>query len=390
MATKILPSSLDNIISSKLSERLVYRRINEIILTFIDKNANVLQASTPSYRLFFSDERERDPIYDLFNLTSDEINELIKKVPGINSSWKIATDPFFVLMTMIIRSITKNDSKQDREIFHNCLMYLSLAMYSSLQYKYFRVPPNEDIMEYTINNASNKFLFKSLGSVYKTIEHTMLVSHDKYRKDLISNDDLRIMSYFINLRIRFNNLLNYFKNEYETNRKNKNYINHETENYDEDNYKETTNISLIIENISNDSTTKFFLREVNERLVRTAAETNHVDINTLKSTIESIKDREVTIKGNNVIKDLFSSLIQLYLSDSNNSADTIKSKKFILESMSIYNKSHSNDKRIIRIKEVLNELLTKYCSRYVNTNRPRTKDNYKRALFHYFIMFITL
>lgn len=66
----------------------------------------------------------------------------------------------------------------------------------------------------------------------------------------------------------------------------------------------------------------------------------------------------------------------------------IKSKKFIADGIGIYSRSNTKDTRIIRSKEILEILLTKYCKRFIETERLVTKNNYKKALFSYFVFFI--
>lgn len=379
--SKILVNSLDKIISNRLSEFKVKKDFNKLVSNFIDVNVEILQNPAPQYRLFFSDARERNPVYRLFDLEQKDVEDLVDKIPFLDSNWKVAKDPFFIIMTLMIRELTKKNN--DKTTLKNAMLYLSFSMYSSLQYKYFRFPPNEDIINYTINNISNKFLFKSYGSVLKAIEHTVEVNHNKYKKDLLSTEDKDIINYLINLRNRFNGLIQNFKNAYEENRKNKNYLSHETDNMDEDNYKETSNISGDIKNTVSDLTIKFFTATINENIVRMTATVNHIDKSTLYNVVELIKENE-----SNLVSEIISYIIEIFLTEYNGNISMIKSKKFIADGIGIYSRSNTKDIRIIRSKEILEILLTKYCKRFIETERLVTKNNYKKALFSYFVFFI--
>lgn len=382
--SKILATSLDASIYNDLSNRKTRNFINDLVSKYIDYNVEVLQNPAPQYRLFFTDKREREPIYKLMGITPEYIKELLNKIPEIDSNWKIMNDPFFIIMTMIIRNLCKM-KLTNREIkltFDNSLMYLTFAMYSSLQYKYFRVPPNEDIINYTVNDISNKFLFKKYGSVFKAIEHVAMVSHNKYTKDLLSDYDTDIINYLVSLRNRLNGVLLKFKNAYEQNRKNGRYMTTETDNPDPDNYKDTTNVSVDIERISNDLTIKFFTSATNERLVRMSAQASGISAPVLKNVIDSIKDNE-----SESVSRLISYIIQIFLSEPGNSITHIKSKKFIVDAIKIYSMSNTKDERVLGAKDILNDLLNKYCEKYLKVENY-TKNAYKKALYSYFVFFI--
>lgn len=378
MSTKILISSLESHIHTVLDDKKNMKAINNLIDSYIDKNTEVLYASSPSYRLFFSEERERKPIYDMFSITPKMIEDLLDKIPTVNKSWEVQNNTFYNLMTMIIRDLVKRNEKYT---FQNCLMFLSMYMYSTLQYKYFRFLPNEDIMNYTINNINNKFLLKSLGSIYKTLEHTMLVNHDKYKTGLLKGNDDDILGYFVNLRIRLNNLLNHIKDKYETNRKNKNYLSHDSENNDSENYRENDNISTDISRIVNNTSLKFFTNSIDSKLVRISAEATNTDKMSLQISLDNIRDNETK-----VVKELISLILQIYLGE--NSIDSIRSKKFVTSTILIYSKSNTNDKRVIRIKEILEELLVSYSDKYSHMKGVTAKINYKKAVFIYMTLFI--
>ena len=381
MSSKILVTSLSKGLSNELDIKKTKNDFNKIVETFIDVNVEVLQDSTPQYRLFFTDSKDRDPVYELFHLKKEDIEDLVAKIPNLNSNWKIATDPFFILITLIVRELSK-DSK-DKRTLTNALMYLTFSMYSSLQYKYFRVPPNPDIINYTINNASNKFLFKSYGSVLKALRHTAEVNHNKYKSMLLKEDDKDVISYLVNLRNRLNGLVQNFKNAYETNRKSKKYLTHETDNNEDENYKETTNLSIDITKKVADLTLKFFTASIDEGLIRLSAVPNNINRSTLYNVVSLIKDKE-----SDLVRELISYIIEIFLTDYEGNTDILKSKKFIVDGIGIYSRSNTKDSRILRSKEILEIFLNKYCKLYIETERALTKNNYKKSLFSYFVFFI--
>lgn len=388
--SSVLVNSLSSFIRNQIGDKKVLLAFQKLENTYVDKNVSVLQHTAPSYRLFFSDDKERNPTYKLFNIDAETISNLMKKIPEIDNSWKIMNDSFFILMMLVIRecelverSKKSPNLKLIQDVKIRAIFFLSFAMYSSLQYKYFSNPPNEDIMNYTINNINNKFLIKQLGSVYATIEHTMLVSHEKYKNDLISTDDVRMLKYVVNLRIRLNNFLKKIKNEYETNRRNKSYLSHEKEDYDPDNYHLNGSLTNDINRIVNKVALSFFTSDSKETIIRKCAKVNECDYRVLSDVVHQIKEKE-----SSKVKDIFSYILEVYLTSPNGSVENLHSTNFAVNSIQVYNKSNTNDERIVKIKEILDFFLKNYCERYAKTHRGETKSNYRRALFYYFILFI--
>lgn len=379
MDDKILVSSFEGLIRNKLSDKNRTTEINNFIKKYIDRNSEILYYNTPLYRLYFSDESERKFIYDKFDIEVSDVKDVIKKVPELKAGWKILNDPFNIFMTLIIREAC---IKKDQQTMNNSLLFLSLSLYASLHYKYFPYPPNENIMSYTINNVSNKYLFKQYGSVIKAIIHTIMKNHETYENELKSMEDKDILKYLMNLRIRLNNLIQNFANEYYKNQKSGKYLNHESESYDSENYHENDSLSLTISRISEHVALKFFTSGTNLKLLQLSANMAQCDRNVLRNAIENIKENE-----SDKVKEIISLIIQIYLGD-NNSVDSIISKKFSVESISIYSKSNTKDERLLRIKDILDYFLTHNCERYASTERTATKINYRKGLFIYFVLFI--
>ena len=69
-------------------------------------------------------------------------------------------------MTIIIRYFRMNKMDGERK---SCCLYLALSMYPSLFSKYFKFKPNENIMEYTINNLSDKYKIKKTGTLLSAL-----------------------------------------------------------------------------------------------------------------------------------------------------------------------------------------------------------------------------
>ena len=346
------------------------------IKLYIDKNNEVLYDSGPNYRLFMSDE-DREFIFKNTSVSDKEITELLKKIDDIDEKWTIVT-PFNILVTMMIREA---ELSKNQNIKNLLIMSLTLSLYSSLQFKYFKYLPNKAIMDYTINNMTNKYLIKKYAILYKAIEHIALKNHETYASDLIRGEDLDVKNYIMNLRTRLNNFMKIITNEYLKSARDKKYLNTEQESRDEENYVETSNISLQIEKLLLVADSKFYSTSINPRFIRISADMCNVHGPTLDMAMKALKNAE-----DRRVSDLLRRILKIYLSNKANSFESLKSRRMIPYCMQVYSKSNIKDEDVIQMKKLLDEFLMKYCNRYTETEREATRVSYRKAVYVYFLL----
>ena len=88
------------------------------------------------------------------------------------------------------------------------------------------------------------------------------------------------------------------------------------------------------------------------------------------------------------VEDILRSILILYLEDGKYTTASVGSKKFIAESLAVFGKSNTTDQKILQIKEHLSYFLEKYSETYMNTDRLATKNNYRKAVFSYFVFLL--
>ena len=373
-------NSIYNRISQNLKQNQTQSQLANIILKYMDKNNEVLNFNLPSKRLYFNDETDRNPIYKLTGIEKNEIKNIVNSIPEVKSSWKLINDPFNILMIVIIRYFSMNKNNRMVEL---TLTYLTLSLYASLQYKMFPYLPNESVMEYTFNNLSEKYYFKKYKTVIKALMATAENNHEKYSLDLIKKEDSLIINYFVSLRSRLNNQMRIFANAYYIDYKEGNTIFNTSDSYDEDDYRENSNISSYIITLSDKITINFSTDNLDDQSIKVASSIAKVDKATLQSALISIKK----IEGKN-IKKLISLILQVYLKDNKNSINSVGSKKFFSYVYEVYSKSNTKDKTVLDIKDILDVFLNKHSNKYSKTERAATKGAYRKALYLYFVLII--
>jgi hypothetical protein len=380
MNNTVIKSNLEKAIEVAFNNAHNTDKFVKLVKRYVDNNSQTLYANAPLHRLYFSDEKDRKVVFEIADIQEKYIAEVIKKTDAIKSNWVVLNKPFNILMTMLIRHYSKT---KDKDGLNNSLLYLTLSLYSSLHYKYFQYPPNENVMSYTINNLNNKFLFKQYGVVIKALVHTAVKTHEKYTDILLRGNDEDIANYVMYLQTRVNNLLKNFTQEYMKNYKEKNYLNTEKDSSDEDSYFEADNVSLMITRLTSQTTNRFYSSEINEKFVRVASKWAEVSPITLRHAIESIKKNE-----REKVSHLMQSILQVYLIDGKNSYESIGSQRFIAYCISIYSKSNTKDANILTIKRLLDYFLSNNSNKYSETEREATRINYRKAFYMYIVLFI--
>jgi hypothetical protein len=236
------------------------------IKKFIDKNNEVLFASGPTYRLYFNDD-ERAKLFPHISMRQLQLEDVIKKDKTVEKSWYFMT-PFYLVCSLIIRYYMLNKMTKQME---NTITYMCLSLYAGRHFISFKYPPNENVMNYTVNNLSNKFKLKQYGTLITAIKDTGVTCHSYYTEYLERGTDVLLNSYIKAMHTRISGFVNNIAEEYYKNYQEGNYLNNEEDNYDEENYYIADNDSFVIDRITNNTTTRIITKGIDYKLVKLSA-----------------------------------------------------------------------------------------------------------------------
>ena len=352
------------------------------VVAYIDRNNDVLSASIPAYRLLFNDS-QREKVFDIWKIDK----KIMKDVRETIDSDKAVRKPIMYGMVstphnyLVVELIKYYEQQKDKEMVKALTIHLVFHFYSIVHAKYFKFLPNPDIMEFTINRISNKFLFKQYGVVLKVLEHLAAVNHESMKNTLLKNGDTGVLDYLVSTNSRLNSQMQTFSREYYEDYENKNAIFKQSDNYDNDNFILTTNLSGVIENKARNAATDFFTTRVDERVARISAREAQADMNVLVDAITNVKNGKCV-----EISELMQNILIAYLNDPDTTESSLGSQLFIGKCLKIYSKSNTKQKAIVEIKRILDELLEANSKHYQETNREATKINYRKALYYYIVL----
>ena len=378
MITSVILANIYPKVEQAFTSKETQRKFSAIVASYVDRNVNRLSTAGPSKRTLFSD-MERNKVYDLIDFDPKVCKAIVKQSNYIKASWKIVNDPFNLVMMMILRYAKLNKLDQINQL---AVTYLTLSMYPSLHYKYFKFEPNEAIMQYTINNLSNKFKVKQVGNILQALVDTTALADKTYDKNIRHANDKELTDYINAYKTRLNSLIKKIRDAFEKDYRSGKYMNTERDNEDENDFKTSDSNSLLIQRIVDQVVLKLSVNGPDSRIVDISAKMNQVSVNETRNTLNQLtqnKDESVNIRA------LCESILYLYLFNGENHVNDLNGSKFLTFCLAVYKKSNTNDENVIKVKSILDTWIEKYSETYRKTQRVATLNNFRRALYTFFV-----
>jgi hypothetical protein len=163
------------------------------------------------------------------------------------------------------------------------------------------------------------------------------------------------------------------------------YLNYDTDNEDPDNFSVADNNSLVIDRISTSVSTNLAVKGPDQKSVMLSAKMNKISVNDLRSTMNSICRDKVNRPK---IREIISCILYEFLFTGQYSEQDIYDMKFTLYSSVIYKRSNTTRSNIVRIKNILDFWIKEYSSIYKKSNLVSTLNQFRRAIFMFFIFTI--
>lgn len=356
------------------------KKIKHDVGKYVDVHSSKLTTQGPSQRPSFSDA-DKARLYDACNVTKEQVTAIIRKNPMIKGQWRIMNDPFNSAIALAIRYCAIN--KKD-DLLNSLTLYLTLSMYPSLHYKYFKFEPNEQIMAYTIANMSNKFKIRQVNTLLEALLETSVKCYDHHKDNIIKGDDKNIVDFVMDIKTRLNSLLKNISSEFYRNWKEGNYLNADGDSYEEDNYYEADSNSYAVERITNNVTMKLITNGPDTATISMSAKWCQVSNNELRNYINTL----VVSENREEIRTIIESILTDYLITSQHNADdVIRNNKFLAYSVATYKKSNTTDKNILKIKEILDKWMVDV-DIYKKTQRQATINDFRRAIYLFIVITI--
>lgn len=381
-----------------------FGKIMHTINSFINYRSETLQSKNPGLRLLYTPGNENE-FYDSCGIDKERFKEICKNspvVPGdylVNNPVKQFYHLYFLLHSVACVFYRNNDElikKYYRGIkdpvppYKTVEIYFTIRLYSIQQIRIFQHPPKEDVMEYTINNLNNRFDLASAPNLFSIFQKYSETNTKSMNFNWGAMTDEMMAEYTNKMNNRIKMFLKVMYREYIKN-KNANLSSGVQE-------LEATNdegkqFLLVADNVSStiDITSKKILNNfiqekfINEKLLRIACRNSgNPSFSKAKMVIQTIKE----CKDEKLLTELIVCILSYWLISMKKDVNTLHSKEFIVTCSAAYAISNTSDKYIIRLKEILEELVTKYTDKIIDTERKATIISYKKCVHIYMVLYI--
>jgi len=303
---------------------------------------------------------------------------MIKETKQTEDSWVLYNKAEYWSLVSIIKYF--QDANKEREMKMS-ILYFALALYSSVIRKCFMYEPNANIMEYTINTLSNRYDIKKYSTIINVLQKLSYGCHETYKDYLTDKDfcDLHIKDYINNMYVRINNFVKEILTVYNKNKENKNYMNTEREKTDAEDFYETNNISNKVYQMTEKVANTIITSNVNLHIIENSAKMANVSVNEVKNVVTLVIE-----KDDKRIKEFIALFLHQYLIVDKHPESTFASSNFLVYTLKIYSKSNTNDKGVIRMKQILDEWLKENSEKYLKTQRVASLIAFRKSIMLFF------
>lgn len=370
----LLYPKIDKSLSVKGTEKQIDIALND----FIGRNHEKLSYMGPSTNIFFT-ASDRDKMYNMCNTSDAEVLSIVKESKDIYVDKTTMSYPFNSFMPMLARFfLLKNQMDYVKKVS----TYMALSIYPLLYTKYYKYPPNENVMAYTINNLSGKFKIRQTGNLLDTIAETAYGAFTLHEKALRDGSDKACLDIALSMRTRLNSFMKKLTDEYMRNHREGNYLNAELDNStDKENFKEAQTTTTDIYNLSNKVSSTLIINGPNMNLIKVAANTNNVSVNELRNIILKISVDDNKDK----IRDIVENIVTLYVIENKKTMEEIHSNDFLMYSLSMYAKHNTKNVQMIEIKQIIEDWMIAL-EIHKKTSNKSTLNGYRKAIYTFFVL----
>lgn len=363
-------------------QRRKYKRIQD---EYINRNMDKLSTAGPMYLIVFGDNDQK-AYFDLFGIKKEEIVEavtIITKKASANSDFKfLRNNPILVVLYFCIRYFTL---EKDEQGVNSTLGIFALGIYWSKFTKYFPKGVIGPVMDYTIDNMTEKFMVKKCGNIFNTLMTSIKQSYQFHKKRFYEGGDDDVVAFLQRISNDQNSLLKKIANEYMKNYNAGNAVTTRNDDYDPDNpiVDDVQNNSTIIQNQVSKVTLPIISNGVDLVLAEAAARMSKISISDCREYLTKIMVKE----NLPTLEKLIESILFLFIYTDQRSVREIKSQYFLVWAAALFRKTNSKDENLRNINAIL-EKWAEESGIYARYKREASRINYKKGIFFYVILSI--
>ena len=377
---------LRDLFGERIAKALTPKVVNDLdksISNFVDRNSEILMTFDLSVRYSFADA-DRAVIYNAIGISEAEFAAAVKVSKQIYSGNKVQSNPFYLASFLVARYFL---SQKNPDVKHakQVLTYMSLMMYTSIHKGLFKYNANKEIMDYTLTHLNKNFLIRQMASLFAFIEDNVNTIIDTYKPRILKADDSDLAYVTDATWVRTRSKLQKIAQQYYKNHREGNYLNADTDVYNDEEFREIDNNSFVIDRLVNKTYTKLINHQFDNRLLKYSITQSDTSYQKLKNLIDDIVDDDT-----GEARKLISSIIEFYLMQSGKSADYIARGDFIVYMKTAYG-TNTDIGQMSYIKSSIDKWLDANMYKYGRANFGKTaRQSYRKSVYMFFVFLINM
>lgn len=360
------------------------KKFKQLVGQYMDKNNNKLHTSGPLFMIPFGDI-DKAQYFSLFEVTAKEIQTMVDEITGhlsVSSDFKLLKgNPVFWIFYCCIRYYTlKNDDKG----LNTSLAIYALSAYPSIFNLFFKYPPNEAVMQYTMDNLSEKYLMKQGGHLFGGLFLSIKHSYNFLKPYMKDASDKEIIRFIQRIRNDQKSMIKNICDQYMKNHAQGLRVKLTKDSYDEVQLDvDSENNSTVVEVAANNIVNQIITNGLDLKRVSLCKDLANIGLSDCRFYLSKI----ISVKYTKEIQAFIHSILFLYLYDEHKKREDINSSNFLVWSSELFRKTNSNNKNIKCIKDTLDKW-GEETGVHSKFKREASRVNYKKAIFWYFILSI--
>ncbi len=378
----VLRKELYPIVEKSLEDKFNLKQYKDILDKYMANNIACYSSIGPSTRPNRSPS-EVTQFLASCGLTEEQIHASLSRIVGNDPKWSNFNTPYNIGIVLSMRYFAKANNN---DYLNYSILYLTTNIYQYHFTKYYKYPPNEAIMAYTIANLSNRFKLKKSGTILAAITEITTTCYNTHKSRIAKGGDLDFVKFINDATSRINSFMRKLRGEFEKNYKEQNYLQSEKEDFSDEHYYEADSDSFAVDRITNKVLTNLVVNGPDRKLIELAAKNSAVSVNVLQTCILAL----VSENNREDIRQIIERLLYLYLNDNPDSHASLRdagTNKFYVHCIQIYRQSNTTNKNIIEIKAILDKWMEELDMRS-KVSTVGSLGNYRKAMFVFFVFTI--
>lgn len=346
---------------------------------YIDRNSNIFYTMDFSKRNSFSDS-DRAVLYDAIGVDPNKAKASVAKVKCFTNIYRTTANVFYCMTILAMSALIRAKDEKTAILAAN---YMTLNMYTILNFSYFKYGANKNIMDFTIANLDNSYKVRNMSSLFEWINDNTETWYAKYKDRIIRCEDTDIKWVVDAIQDRINGKLRKIANAYYKNHESGNYLNYDSDSIDQDDYHIMDNDSYAIDRLS----TKVYLKLINHRFDSRFIKYAITRSDTSYTKLANLIDDVLTDDEDSEVRKVVSALIEYYVLSSKKPPDTIGKGEFVSYMKSAY-ASNTTIPQLEYVKKTIDKWLDENMYKYGRSKYANTAKLQYRKSFYMFLIFV--